>query len=83
MSDTVAAIVSAFFIIGITVGIIAVVAISVPWAGRRGDPGTPGDLPDYGPPRPDSQPSDSRRDDAGSDDHPRWPGNADSDFSSR
>jgi hypothetical protein len=39
MNGTVVAIVSAFFIIGIAVGIAAVVAMSVLRAGRRGGPG--------------------------------------------
>ena len=39
MNDTVVAIVSAFFIIGIAVGIIAVVAMSVLRPERRGDQG--------------------------------------------
>ena len=39
MNDTVVAIVSAFFIIGIIVGIVAVVAVSVLRADRRGNQG--------------------------------------------
>src|SRR4029077_13781562 len=39
MNDTVVAIVSAFFVIGILVGIIIVVAMSVLRADRRRDPG--------------------------------------------
>ncbi len=74
MSDTVVAIVSAFFVIGIVVGIIAVVAMSALRADRRGDPG---DSPDYGPPGPGEQPPVPRADGVGLDDRPRWPGGAD------
>ena len=63
MNDTVVAIVSAFFVIGILVGIIIVVAIR---AERRREPA---DLLDY------------EWDDTGPDRHPRWPGEADNDFS--
>ena len=81
MNDSVVAIVSAFFIIGITVGIIAVVALSALRADRRAAM----------PPRPSAgvRASDARRaaggpgwDNAGRDDHPRWPGDDDNDFSS-
>ena len=66
MDGSVVAIVSAFFIIGITVGVIAVIALSVLRADRRGHPGDPGEQP----PAPRSD-----------DDHPRWPGDIDNDFS--
>jgi len=69
MSDSVVAIVSAFFIIGITVGVIAVIALSVLRAERRRGPGdhdAPDDPLGYGP-----------------GDHPRWPGDDDTDFSGR
>ncbi len=82
MNDSVVAIVSAFFIIGITVGIIAVVAMSALRAGRQGNPGDRGDPREYGPRRFGGQPPDVGRDDAGPDDHPHWPGDSDSDFSS-
>ena len=77
MNDSVVAIVSAFFIIGITVGIIAVFAMSALRADRLGRP------QEYGPgafnePPPDSY---SDWDDAGPDDHPRWPGDADNHLS--
>jgi hypothetical protein len=80
MNDTVVAIVSAFFVIGILAGIVTVVAMSVLRAGRRGDPGDSGGPPDDEPGGPRSGP---RWDDAGPDDHPRWPGGADSDFYGR
>jgi hypothetical protein len=78
MNDTVIAILSAFFVIGIVVGIIAVIALSVLRAegrGNQGDhagsfddtdqpPGPGWDGPDSGPQR-------------------RWPGDADNDFSGR
>src|SRR5438046_1663669 len=75
MNDTVVAIVSAFFIIGITVGIIAVVAMSVLRAERRDDQGDYADPYDEDPYRPGAPPSGSGRDDTrpGSH-HPRWPG---------
>ena len=76
MNGTVVAIVSAFFVAGILVGIIAVVAVSVLRADRRGDPG---DLLDDEPREPPGYPSD----DTGPDRHPRWPGDDDNDFSGR
>ena len=79
MNGAVVAIVSAFFIIGITVGIIAVVAMSSLRADRRGDPG---DLPEFGPRGRGKQPPEAGWDDAGPDDHPYWPGGVDNDFSS-
>ena len=78
MNDTVVAIVSAFFIIGITVGIIAVVAASVFRADRRGDQGDYADS--YGPGEP---PQGSGWDDTRPDGHPRWPGESDTDFRGR
>ncbi len=81
MSDSVIAIVSAFFIIGITVGGIAVIALSVLRSRRlsaRSDPGRP---LKYRPPGP-GEPPDLRWDDADPD-HPRWPGKSDNDFSGR
>jgi len=76
MNDTMVAIVGAFFVIGILVGIIAVVAMSVLRAERRG---YPGDLPDYEPRERPGLPWD----DTGPDRHRRWPGDADDDFSDR
>jgi hypothetical protein len=73
MNDSVVGIVSAFFIIGIAVGIIAVVAMSVLRADRR-------ERLDH---EPGEQPSHPRWDDAGPDDHPRWPGSGDTYFSGR
>jgi hypothetical protein len=78
MNDSVVAIVSAFFIIGITAGIIAVVAMSALLADRRGDPGDP---PEYGTRRPGGRPPEAGWDDAAPDDHPSWPGGVDSEFS--
>lgn len=78
MSDTIVAIVSAFFVIGILVGIIAVIAMSVLRAGRRGRPEDPDELPDYEPGEPDYP-----RDDTGPDGRPRWPGDDDADFRGR
>jgi hypothetical protein len=82
MNDTVVAIVSAFFVIGILVGIIAVVAMSVLRADRRGVPGDPEGPLDYearGPGEPPEYPWA----DTGPDSHSRWPGNDDTDFSDR
>jgi NADH:ubiquinone oxidoreductase subunit 3 (subunit A) len=78
MNDTVVAIVSAFFIIGIAVGIIVVVALSVLRTDRRGDQGDHADP--YGPGEPTSG---SGRDDTRPDGHSRWPGDADTDFRGR
>jgi hypothetical protein len=78
MNDTVVAIVSAFFIIGIVVGIIAVVAMSAIRAERRSgqdDHAEPYDDP--------YEPSGPGWDDPDSDPQRRWPGDADSDFSDR
>ena len=79
MNDTVVAIVSAFFVIGILVGIIAVVAMSVLRADRRGGPGDPLDYESRGPREPPGYPWA----DTGPDSHSRWPGNDDTDFSDR
>jgi hypothetical protein len=89
MNDSVVAIVSAFFIIGITAGVIAVIAMSALRADRRGGPGDPGDLDDpgdlleYGLPGPPGPPPDPRWNNAGPHDHSDWPGNVDNDFSGR
>jgi hypothetical protein len=80
MNDSVVAIVSAFFIIGITVGIIAVVALSALRADRAGHRGDP---MDYAPHGRGEQPTDRGWDDAGPDSHPRWPRDVDSDFCHR
>jgi hypothetical protein len=82
MNDTVVAIVSAFFVIGILVGIIIVVATSVLRAERRGDPG---DLLDYEPrePRGPREPPGLAWDGTGRNGRSRWPGDADNDFSDR
>ena len=77
MNDTVVAIVSAFFVIGITVGIIAVVAMSALRTERRSSRGIP---PEYGP---GGQSPDAGWDDTGRDGHSRWPGDDDNDFSDR
>ena len=79
MNDTVVAIVSAFFVIGILVGIIIVAAMSVLRAERRGDPG---DLLNYEPRGP-REPPGLAWDDTGRNGRPRWPGDADNDFSDR
>jgi hypothetical protein len=79
MNDTVVAIVSAFFIIGIAAGIIAVVAMSVLRAERRGN--RDDDYADsYGPGEP---PQGSGWDDTTPDGHPRWPGESKTDFRGR
>jgi hypothetical protein len=77
MIGTVVVIVSAFFVIGIVVGIIAVIAMSV-LRGRRGDPAGPLDYERRGPGG--QQPG--RWIDADPDD-PRWPGDADDDAGGR
>ncbi len=85
MNDTVVAIVSAFFVIGILFGIVAVLAMSVLRAERRGHRGHPRN---YQPRRRGDQPPDGRwpdprwdEDDPG--DHSRWPEGSDSDFRGR
>ncbi len=87
MNDSVVAIVSAFFIIGITVGIITVIALSVLRARRAADPGEQGGPPGNGPRRTGGQPTGSGREDASPgwedaapEDKPHWPGEADNDF---
>lgn len=74
MNDAVVVIVSVFFIFGITVGIIAVIALAVGRSRRPDDPGTLDELEgsDYGPYETPPDPDDSR-----------WPGDTDSDFSGR
>jgi heme/copper-type cytochrome/quinol oxidase subunit 2 len=86
MSDSVVAIVSAFFIIGITVGVIVVVAISALRADRRG--GGPAQPARYGPRMEHRPPEDGGAwhvpgwDAAGPGDQRRWPGDNDNDFTS-
>jgi hypothetical protein len=79
MNDTVVAIVSAFFVIGIVVGFIIVIAVSVLRADRRRDPGDPLDYEPRGPREPGSLPWD----DTAGGGRPHWPGDADNDFSGR
>ncbi len=81
VNDTVVAIMSVFFAVGIIVGIIAVVAMSALRAGRRGDRGDPGGPPGYESPGPAGPTPSARRDDTGPDGRPRWPGDADNGFS--
>lgn len=81
MNDSVVAVVSAFFIIGISVGVIAVIALSVVRgrrAGGRGSPHDPGGLPehDLAPPEPGWRGS-------GDEDQPSWPGDSGTDFRGR
>ena len=77
MNDSVVAIVSAFFVIGITVGIIAVFAMSALRTDREGRQGEPRE---YGPGPFDELPPDPGWDDAAPDSHPRWPGDDDNHF---
>lgn len=76
MNDTVVAIVSAFFVIGILVGIVVVVAMSVLRAERRR---APEDLLDYESRVPPGLPWD----DTGPNRNPRWPGDGGNDFGGR
>src|SRR5690348_10906889 len=76
MNDTAVTIVSAFFVIRILVGIIGVIAMSVPWAKRRGYPGDLGGLPAR------ERPS-LPWDDTEPNRHPRWLGDGDDDFRGR
>lgn len=75
MNASVVGIVSAFFIIGITVGAIVVIALSALRAGRPDDPDDPRGS-GRGP-----QPPDARWHDGRPDEYPRWPGDVDNDFS--
>jgi hypothetical protein len=79
MNDSVAAIVSAFFVIGIVGGVIAVIALSAIRAYRLGRPGGPDDRPEYRP----GEPSESGWRVSAPGDRPRWPGDTDNDFSGR
>jgi hypothetical protein len=80
MNDTVAAIVSAFFLIGILVGIIAVIAMSVLRAERRRYPGDPLDFK----PRGSGEPLPGLPwDDTAPDGRTGWPEDVDNDFSGR
>lgn len=79
MNGSVVAIVSAL-IIGITVGAIAVVAMSALRADRPRDPGDP---PDYGSGRPGRRRPGTGWDDTLPDDRPRWPEGGDNDFGNR
>jgi FtsZ-interacting cell division protein ZipA len=85
MNDTVVAIVSAFFIIGIVVGIIAVVAMSVLHGERRGNQAKRrGDQRDRAESYDDPyEPSGSGWDDLDSGPRRRWPGETDNDLSDR
>jgi hypothetical protein len=76
MNDQVVAIVSAFFVIGIFGGVIAVIALSAIRAYRLGRPGR---QPEYRPGRP----SERDRRVTVPEDRPRWPGDDDTDFSGR
>jgi hypothetical protein len=71
MNDTVVAIVSAFFVIGILVGVIIVVAMSVLRAERRHDYQS----------RESREPPGLAWDDTRRNGRSRWPGDADNDFS--
>jgi hypothetical protein len=83
MNDTVVAIVSTFFIIGIAAGIIAVVAMSVLRAERRGNRDGYIDAVDENPYRRGEPTQGSGWDDTTPDGHPRWPGESDTDFRGR
>ena len=79
MNDSVVAIVSAFFVIGILAGVIAVIALSAIRAHRPGRLGDLGNQPKYGP----SEPSGPGWGVSAPENRPRWPGDADTDFSDR
>jgi hypothetical protein len=79
MNDTVVAILGVFFVIGIVVGIIAVIALSVLRRERRGNQGGNADPVDGDVPGP----SGPGWDGPGPRQHPHWPGDADNDFSDR
>lgn len=75
-----AAIMGIFFLIGIAVGIVGVIAMAAVRAERRGGPGTP---PGHGPGRPDEEPPDSGREGSAPDGGPRWPDGTRSWFAGR
>jgi hypothetical protein len=77
MNTSVLVVVGLFFIIGITVGIVAVVAVANLRSDRRGGLDSP---PADEPGGPGQQPPDPGYLDAESDDRPRWPGDADSGY---
>jgi hypothetical protein len=77
MNDSVVAIVSAFFVIGITVGVITVLAMSALRTDRQGRRGRP---PKYGTAAFDELPPEPSWDDADPDDQPRWPAEVDTHF---
>ncbi len=77
MNGSVVGIVSAFLIIGVAVGIIAVLALSALRVDRRGNPHGPRG---HGPRRLSEPPTHRGWDEAGPDDHPRWPENVDNHF---
>jgi hypothetical protein len=79
MNDTVVATVSAFFVIGILVGIIVVVAMSVLRAERRRDPADLLDDESRG----SREPPGLAWDDTGRNGRSRWPGDSENDFSDR
>jgi hypothetical protein len=62
-------IVGIFFILGITVGVITVIAMS---AVRRDRRAGPGDWPGHGPDGPEEQPPDLDRDSTMDDERPWW-----------
>jgi len=74
MNVPVVVIVGLFFIIGITVGVIAVVAMAAVRSDRSGRLSGP---PESGPDGPGRQPPGPGLEDLELDDRPRWPGDAD------
>ena len=74
MNESVVIIVGLFFIIGITVGIIAVIALSALRADRWGGPDS---WPGCEPGGSDEQPPDTDWGSTVPDNGPRWPGDAD------
>ena len=83
MSDTVVAIVSAFFVIGILVGIVIVIAMAVIRAGRHDRQDDPADPQDYQPSGPGEPPPGPPWDGTEPDGHSRWPGDDDTNFRGR
>ncbi len=83
MSGLLITIVGVFFTVGITVGVITIIALSALRAGRRGQPRYgPEQQPGYAASRPGELPAEPGPDGTVLEE-PRWPGDADNDFSSR
>jgi hypothetical protein len=81
MSGLLITAIGVFFAVGITVGVITIVALSTVRAERRGQPGYERRYElDYQANQPAAPPAGAGRDRTVHQDHPRWPGDADNDL---